>query len=52
MRPGQDAALQWFCTLYLELFRILTIYLKPVLPALAVLVVPSAVVTAAVADRC
>ena len=30
--PGQEAALQWFCTLYLELFRILTIYLKPVLP--------------------
>jgi len=33
--PGQDAALQWFCTLYLELFRILTIYLKPVLPKMA-----------------
>jgi methionyl-tRNA synthetase len=33
--PGQDAALQWFCTLYLELFRILTIYLKPVLPKVA-----------------
>jgi methionyl-tRNA synthetase len=33
--PGQDAALQWFCTLYLELFRILTIYLKPVMPKLA-----------------
>jgi methionyl-tRNA synthetase len=32
---GQDAALQWFCTLYLELFRILTIYLKPVMPKLA-----------------
>ena len=32
---GQDAALQWFCTLYLELFRILTIYLKPVLPKMA-----------------
>jgi len=32
---GQDAALQWFCTLYLELFRILTIYLKPVLPKVA-----------------
>jgi methionyl-tRNA synthetase len=32
---GQDAALQWFCTLYLELFRILTIYLKPVLPQMA-----------------
>ncbi|HUJ00241.1 MAG TPA: methionine--tRNA ligase [Usitatibacter sp.] len=32
---GQDAALQWFCTLYLELFRILTIYLKPVLPRMA-----------------
>ncbi len=32
---GQDAALQWFCTLYLELFRILTIYLKPVLPHMA-----------------
>jgi methionyl-tRNA synthetase len=32
---GQDAALQWFCTLYLELFRILTIYLKPVLPRVA-----------------
>src|SRR5258706_5981454 len=29
------AALQWFCTLYLELFRILTIYLKPVLPKVA-----------------
>jgi methionyl-tRNA synthetase len=33
--PGQDAALLWFCTLYLELFRILTIYLKPVLPKVA-----------------
>ena len=33
--PGQDAAPQWFCTLYLELFRILTIYLKPVLPKVA-----------------
>jgi methionyl-tRNA synthetase len=33
--PGQEAALQWFCTLYLELFRILTIYLKPVLPRVA-----------------
>jgi methionyl-tRNA synthetase len=33
--PGQEAALQWFCTLYLELFRILTIYLKPVMPKLA-----------------
>jgi methionyl-tRNA synthetase len=33
--PGQDGALQWFCTLYLELFRILTIYLKPVLPRMA-----------------
>src|SRR5438876_8763101 len=33
--PGQEAALQWFCTLYLELFRILTIYLKPVLPKVA-----------------
>jgi methionyl-tRNA synthetase len=32
---GQDAALQWFCTLYLELFRILTVYLKPVLPKVA-----------------
>ncbi|HEX7606802.1 MAG TPA: methionine--tRNA ligase [Usitatibacter sp.] len=32
---GQDAALQWFCTLYLELLRILTIYLKPVLPKVA-----------------
>jgi methionyl-tRNA synthetase len=32
---GQEAALQWFCTLYLELFRILTIYLKPVLPKMA-----------------
>ena len=32
---GQDGALQWFCTLYLELFRILTIYLKPVLPQVA-----------------
>jgi methionyl-tRNA synthetase len=32
---GQDAALQWFCTLYLELFRILTLYLKAVLPKMA-----------------
>jgi methionyl-tRNA synthetase len=32
---GQEAVLQWFCTLYLELFRILTIYLKPVLPRVA-----------------
>jgi len=32
---GQDPALQWFCTLYLELFRILTIYMKPVLPQMA-----------------
>src|SRR5438552_1446782 len=33
--PGQEAALQWFCTLYLELFRILTVYLKPVVPKVA-----------------
>jgi methionyl-tRNA synthetase len=33
--PGQDAALHWFCTLYLELFRILSIFLKPVLPQVA-----------------
>ncbi len=33
--PGQETALQWFCTLYLELFRILTVYLKPVVPKVA-----------------
>ena len=33
--PGQEAALQWFCTLYLELFRIITVYLKPVVPKVA-----------------
>ena len=34
--PAKDAALQEVCSRLLEAFRILTIYLKPVLPALAV----------------
>jgi len=35
-RVGQDAVLQDVCSTCIEAFRVLTIYLKPVLPALAV----------------
>jgi methionyl-tRNA synthetase len=35
-QPGQDAALHDVCSVCIEAFRVLTIYLKPVLPALAV----------------
>jgi len=34
-QPGQDAALQDVCSACIEAFRLLTIYLKPVLPALS-----------------
>ena len=34
-KPGQDAVLHDVCTVCIEAFRLLTIYLKPVLPALA-----------------
>jgi methionyl-tRNA synthetase len=34
-QPGQDAVLHDVCTVCIEAFRLLTIYLKPVLPALA-----------------
>ena len=34
-RPGMDAALHDVCTVCLEAFRLLTLYLKPVMPALA-----------------
>ncbi len=34
-QAGQDAALHDVCTVCIEAFRVLTIYLKPVLPALA-----------------
>jgi len=34
-QSGQDARLQEVCTVCIEAFRLLTIYLKPVLPALA-----------------
>jgi methionyl-tRNA synthetase len=34
-QPGQDAVLQDVCSVCIEAFRLLTIYLKPVLPALA-----------------
>jgi methionyl-tRNA synthetase len=34
-RPGSDAALQQACSDSIQIFRILTIYLKPVMPALA-----------------
>ncbi|MFM7505459.1 MAG: methionine--tRNA ligase [Rubrivivax sp.] len=34
-QPGMDAALHDACTVCLEAFRVLTVYLKPVLPALA-----------------
>ncbi|KPF48734.1 methionyl-tRNA synthetase [beta proteobacterium AAP51] len=34
-QPGMDAALHDVCSVCIEAFRILTIYLKPVLPALA-----------------
>ena len=34
-QEGQDAALQEACTVSIELFRLLTLYLKPVLPTLA-----------------
>ena len=33
--PGKDAALHDTCTVCIEAFRVLTVYLKPVLPALA-----------------
>ena len=33
--PTKAAELHWLCSLYIELFRILTIYLKPILPLLA-----------------
>ncbi|MBX9794921.1 MAG: methionine--tRNA ligase subunit beta, partial [Burkholderiaceae bacterium] len=35
-KEGQDAVLQDVCTVCIEAFRLLTIYLKPVLPALTV----------------
>jgi methionyl-tRNA synthetase len=35
-RAGEDAALHDVCSVCIEAFRLLTIYLKPVLPALAV----------------
>jgi methionyl-tRNA synthetase len=34
-RPGEEAALQDVCSTCIEAFRLLTIFLKPVLPALA-----------------
>ncbi len=34
-QPGKDAALHDVCTVCIEAFRLLTLYLKPVLPALA-----------------
>jgi methionyl-tRNA synthetase len=34
-QPGQDAALHDVCSVCIEAFRLLTVYLKPVLPALA-----------------
>ncbi len=34
-KPGSDAALQQACSDSIQMFRILTIYLKPVMPALA-----------------
>src|SRR6185369_15427096 len=34
-KEGMEARLQDVCTLCIEAFRLLTIYLKPVLPALA-----------------
>jgi len=34
-RPGMDAALHDVCSVCIEAFRVLTVYLKPVLPALA-----------------
>jgi methionyl-tRNA synthetase len=34
-QPGGDAALHEACTVCIEAFRVLTVYLKPVLPALA-----------------
>ncbi len=34
-KQGQDAALHDVCTVCIEAFRLLTIYLKPILPALA-----------------
>jgi methionyl-tRNA synthetase len=35
-QPGMDAALHDVCSVCIEAFRLLTLYLKPVLPALAV----------------
>ncbi|HEY6133974.1 MAG TPA: methionine--tRNA ligase [Rubrivivax sp.] len=34
-QPGQDAALHDVCSVCIEAFRVLTVYLKPVLPALS-----------------
>ena len=34
-QPGMDAALQDVCSVCIEAFRVLTVFLKPVLPALA-----------------
>jgi hypothetical protein len=34
-KPGMDAALHDVCSVCIEAFRVLTVYLKPVLPALA-----------------
>jgi methionyl-tRNA synthetase len=34
-KPGEDAALQQVCSVCLEAFRVLSVYLKPVLPQLA-----------------
>jgi methionyl-tRNA synthetase len=34
-QPGQDAVLHDVCSVCIEAFRVLTVYLKPVLPALA-----------------
>ena len=34
-KPGSDAALQQACSDSIQIFRVLTIYLKPVMPALA-----------------
>jgi methionyl-tRNA synthetase len=34
-QPGLDAALQDVCSVCIEAFRVLTVYLKPVMPALA-----------------
>ncbi len=51
-QPGMDAALHDVCSVCIEAFRVLTVYLKPVLPALAAQVEAFLNVDAAGLARC